>query len=82
MFLHKLSDGQDTQGDHHSEACPWLASSCVLQEKHGSLSLPSMLLPQDDGQEGAEEAENRGTLCRTLQETQLWNGEQNHATAA
>lgn len=40
-----------------------------------------VLLPAHDGQEGAEEAEDRGPLRGALQEASHWLGEQDHAAA-
>lgn len=40
-----------------------------------------MLLPQDEGKAGVEEAEDRGSLSGAFQEAQQRHGEQDHAAA-
>lgn len=44
--------------------------------------LPAVLRSPHDGATPAEEAEDRSSIGRTLQETQHRHGEQNHAAAA
>lgn len=61
---------------------PGLGGSHALQEEHARHHLPAVLLPADDGQARAEEAQDRGPLGGALQEAPHWHGEQDHAAAA
>lgn len=67
---------------HHSEKRKRLAGSAALPQDPEGNCLLAMLLPAHDGQEGAKETEDRGSVCRTLQEASHWLGEQDHAAAA
>lgn len=44
--------------------------------------VPAVLHPPHASQAGTQETQDRGTLGRTLQETQHRHGEQDHAVAA
>lgn len=69
------------QGRNHSEACSWVVGSVLVQALPSLHRLPAVLHPQDEGQARAEEAEDRSSLSRALQEAQQRNGEQDHAAA-
>lgn len=85
-FLHALSclcvASARAQGRPHSEDGPWLVGSSVVQAVARSHRVPSVLLPSHACQTRAKEAQDRGPISRTLQETQHRHGEQDHATAA
>lgn len=78
----KCADALGAQGHHYPKICARLAGSLALPPDFEGNYLPAMLPPANDCQEGAEEAEDRSSLSRALQETQRRHGEQDYATPA
>lgn len=76
------ADAAGAQVRGHPEARAGLAGAAALPPHAGSHRVPAVLLPPHDGQEGAQEAQDRGTLRGALQEASHWLGEQDHAAAA
>lgn len=54
----------------------------MVQAIAQSHRVPAVLRPPHASQAGTQETQDRGTLGRTLQETQHRHGEQDHAVAA
>lgn len=75
------ADAAGAQVCGYPEAREGLAGSAALPPHPAGHRVPAVLLPAHDGQEGAEEAEDRGPLRGALQEASHWLGEQDHAAA-
>lgn len=76
------ADAAGAQVCGYPEARAGLAGAAALPPHAAGRRVPAVLLPPHDGQEGAEEAEDRGPLRGALQEAPHRLGEQDHAAAA
>lgn len=76
------ADAAGAQVCGSAEARAGLAGAAALQAHAARHRVPAVLLPPHDGQEGAQEAEDWGSLRGALQEAPHRLGEQDHAAAA
>lgn len=75
------ADAAGAQVCGYPEAREGLAGPAALPPHAQGHRVPAVLLPPHDGQEGAQEAEDRSSLRGALQEAPHWPGEQDHAAA-